>query len=67
MRDPGTDRFPKPTLTRFPTKLSHTSKATEDHHKRAPEMVEQTLPAGKTKCNTNGKRKMLGNQLQNVG
>jgi hypothetical protein len=33
-------QVPKPNLTRFPTELSHTSKATKDHHNRAPEMVE---------------------------
>ena len=46
-RDPGTDSFPKPNLTLFPTELSRTSKATKDHQNRAPGMVEQTSPCRK--------------------
>lgn len=67
MRDPGADRFSEPDMTRFATEelLSHTSNATKDHRNRAhPRWWNEHLTCRKkTKCNTNGRRKVLGNQL----
>lgn len=67
MRDPGADRFSEPDMTRFFTEErdSHTSNATKDRRNRATrDGGMNTSPAGeKTKCNTNGRRKVFGNEL----